>query len=97
LSVQDGKHPWYYKPFTCWLQPIKISDGEIWLYDEQTDPFKFPDYDGFVTRTFCGRTSPNGVPAVEGLKEELEFLGKLLNRDLLEETQRSRVETQEAE
>jgi len=85
LSVQDGKHPWYYKPLTCWLQPIKISNAEIRLYDEKSDPFKFPDYGGFVIRTFCGRTSPDGLPAVEVLKEELEFLGKLLNRDLLTE------------
>jgi hypothetical protein len=81
LSEQDGKHPWYYKPFTCWLQPIKISNSGIHLYNEETDPFKFPDYDGFVTKTHCGRTSDCGLPAIEVLKEEMQFLGKLLNRD----------------
>jgi hypothetical protein len=85
LSIQDGKHPWYYKPFTCWLQPIKISDSTIRLYDEATDPFKFADYDGFVTQTFCGRTTAGGRPAAEVLREELEFLGELLDRDLLTE------------
>jgi hypothetical protein len=94
LATQDHKHPWYYKPFTCWLQPIKISDSGIRLYDEDTDPFKFPDYDGFVIRTFCGRTELCGVPAAEALKEELEFLGKLLNRDLLKETRSNTAETQ---
>lgn len=88
LSEQDGKHRWYYKPFTCWLQPIKLSETAIRLYDETNDPNRLPGYDGFVTRTFCGRTEPNGRPAVEALQEELTFLGKLLDRDLLSEIQR---------
>ena len=33
LAGRDGKHPWYYKPLSCWLLPIKISDSEIHLYD----------------------------------------------------------------
>jgi hypothetical protein len=85
LSEQDGKHPWYYKPFTCWLQPIKLADSGIRLYDEATDPFKFPDYDGFVSKTPCGRTSDCGTPAADVLRQELDFLGKLLDRDLLAE------------
>jgi hypothetical protein len=85
LSEADGKHPWYYKPFTCWLQPIKLSDNAIRLYDETTDPNKLPGYDGFVIRTHCGCNAEDGRPAVEVLRQELEFLGKLLNRDLLAE------------
>jgi hypothetical protein len=73
LSEGDGKHPWYYKPFTCWLQPIKLSDSAIRLYDETTDPNKLPNYDGFVIRTFCGRTEECGQPATEVLKEEIGF------------------------
>ena len=65
--------------------PIKIYDGEIHLYDYSTDPFRFPDYDGFISCTFCGRTSEGGRPAVEVLKPELEFLGQLLDRDLISE------------
>jgi hypothetical protein len=87
LSEGDGKHPWYYKPFTCWLQPIKLSDSAIRLYDETTDPNKLPGYNGFVIRTFCGRTEECGQLATEVLKEEMGFLGKLLNRDLLAEIQ----------
>jgi hypothetical protein len=85
LSEQDGKHRWYYKPFTCWLQPIKLSQSAIRLYDENTDPNRLPNYDGFVIRTHCGRTETCGRPAVEVLHEELAFLGKLLDRDLLAE------------
>ena len=87
LSEQDGKHPWHYKPFTCWLQPIKLSDGAIRLYDETTDPNRLPNYDGFVIRTHCGRTETCGHPAAEVLREELEYLGKLLDRDILAEVQ----------
>jgi hypothetical protein len=87
LSEQDGKHPWHYKPFTCWLQPIKLSDVAIRLYDETTDPNRLPNYDGFVIRTHCGRTETCGRPAAEVLREELEYLGKLLDRDLLAEVQ----------
>jgi hypothetical protein len=93
LSEQDKKHPWYYKPFTCWLQPIKVSDSGIRLYDEATDPFKFPDYDGFVSKTHCGRTSDCGAPAAEVLRQELDFLGKLLDRDLLAEMNAAKKET----
>jgi hypothetical protein len=99
LSEQEGRHPWYYKPFTCWLQPIKISDSAIRLYDENTDPNKLPNdpnklpnYDGFVVRTHCGRTDQCGAPAAQVLKEELKFLGALLDRDLLSEVNKLQVE-----
>jgi hypothetical protein len=93
LAKQEGKHPWYYKPFTCWLQPIKLSDSAIRLYDEASDPNKLPTYDGFVVRTHCGRTEQRGAPAVEVLREELEFLGKLLDRDLLSEINDAHLKT----
>ena len=93
--MREGKHPWYYKPFTCWLHPIKLSESGIRLYDETSDPNKLPNYDGFVVRTFCGRTEAGGRPAVEVLKEELEFLGKLIGRDLIAEVQPKRPPSDE--
>lgn len=83
LAERDGKHPWYYKPFSCWLHPISVSASEITLPDDQTDPHRFPDYDGFASKTFCGRTCDGGQPAAEVLRAELEFLGHLLHRDIL--------------
>jgi hypothetical protein len=91
LSEQDGKHRWFYKPFTCWLQPIKLADGEVRLYDESSDPNKLPGYDGFVIRTCCGQTETQGQSAVEVLREELRFLGKLIGRDLLTELAKPEV------
>jgi hypothetical protein len=91
LSVERGHHPWFYKPFTCWQHPISIVPGEgganavILLDDETTDPYRLPDYDGFVTQTFCGRTAPCGRPAYEVLDEEFSFLRAISGRDLASE------------
>jgi hypothetical protein len=87
LAQRDGEHPWHYKPFACWLHPIKITNSAIHLYDEASDPQRYPGYDGFVSRTFCGRTAHDGCPAAELLKNELQYLGRILNRDLLAEVQ----------
>ncbi len=83
LAEQDDRHPWYYKPFSCWLHPIAVSAPNITLPDESTDPFRFPDYDGFASRTFCGRSCAGGQPAADVLRNELEFLGRMLDRDLV--------------
>jgi len=85
LADLDGKHPWYYKPLSCWLFPIKLWKSEIRLFDKETDPFRFLGYNGFVSQTFCGRTSECGLPAVQALEPELTFLGHILNRDLMKE------------
>jgi hypothetical protein len=83
LAERDGHHPWYYKPIACWLHPIKLAGTAIRLYDEASDPCRYPDYDGFVARTPCGVTAPDGCPAAELLAAELQYLGRILNRDLV--------------
>jgi hypothetical protein len=85
LAELDGKHPWYYKPFSCWLFPIKLWKSEIRLFNKETDPFRFLGYNGFVSQTFCGRTSECGLPAVQVLEPELTYLGHILNRNLIKE------------
>jgi hypothetical protein len=82
LGMKDAKYRWFYKPLTCWLHPISVSPERITVYDEKTDPYRFPDYDGFLSRTFCGRTVPLGRPAYVVLRPELEFLGRIMGRDL---------------
>jgi len=91
LAEMDGKHPWYYKPFSCGLLPIKLWNGEIRLFDRQTDPFQYPNYDGFISQTFCGRTSECGLPAAQTLEPELSYLGQILNRDLVTEAAASKM------
>ena len=86
LSVQLGRHPWYYKPVKCWMHPITL-EGEgravLLLHSDRTDPYRVPGYDGFVSRIFCGRTCPGGAPASVVLADELSFLSRIVGRDLL--------------
>lgn len=86
LSTHLDRHPWYYKPVKCWMHPITL-EGEgsavLLLHSDRTDPYRFPGYDGFVSRIFCGRTCPGGAPAAHVLAEELTFLSRILGRDLL--------------
>ena len=93
LAENDGKHPWFYKPLTCWLHPIDISPAEITIHNELNDPLRFPDYDGYVSRTICGRECRNGSPARDVLREELDFLGQILDRDLFTASQANMSET----
>lgn len=89
ISEYKGLHPWYYKPFTCWMHPLAISYEEefncLLLHTDESDPCRFPDYDGFVTKTFCGKIRICGQPAHNVLEEELRFLGKIVGRDFVEE------------
>lgn len=88
LSIHLGRHPWHYKPVKCWMHPITL-EGEaraaLLLHSARTDPYRFPGYDGFVSRIFCGRTCPGGAPAAVVLAEELTFLSRIVGRDLLAE------------
>lgn len=85
LSIHLGRHPWYYKPVKCWMHPITLEGAVLLLHSEMTDPYRFPGYDGFVSRIFCGRTCPGGAPAAVVLAEELTFLSRIAGRDLLSE------------
>ena len=90
LSLARGLHRWYYKPTGCWLHPLRTDyteEAPIGLPSEVTDPYRLPGYPGFVSRTFCGRTSHQGPPACETLREELTFLGAIIGRDLLPESE----------
>ncbi|CRI67810.1 hypothetical protein THIOKS1850010 [Thiocapsa sp. KS1] len=85
LSEARGRFKWYYKPIGCWLHPITTKYGathRVGLHDSDTDPMTFEDYPGWVTATFCGRTFPGGRPAHEVLIEELEFLSRIVGRDI---------------
>ncbi len=80
LSEARGRHPWHCKPTGCWLHPV-CTDAGVGLHDAATDPHRLPGYDGFASRTFCGRRAPGGRPAGEVLRDELVFLGRIVGRD----------------
>lgn len=83
LAEAQGLHPWYYKPIACWLFPVHLEGGKVWLPDSKTDTFSLPDYPGYVSQIFCGRECSEGEPAYKVLRPELEFLGKISERDLI--------------
>lgn len=83
LSVERGKHPWFYKPFPCWLHPLAVPEEQpICVWGEDNDPSVYEDYAGFNTVTWCGRTDECGSPAYMTLHYEIEFLGHMLGRNL---------------
>ena len=78
-AVEEGKHPWFYKPISCWLHPVLIDqrDGRalVTIRSEANDQAKF------ATSTPCGRATEGARVARESLAMELEMLGKLSGRD----------------
>lgn len=85
LALQDGRHPWDYKPTTCWLHPINVSAMSIMVHDEISDPYQIAGYPGYASCTFCGRTDNAGQLATEVLNPEIVYLSGILNRDLMSE------------
>lgn len=90
LAMQRKLPAWSYKPLACWMHPLVIEEtadriSTLTLHDESSDPQRFPDYDGFVSRTPCGQSCAAGEPAWQVLREELTFLGNFGDRDLYAE------------
>ncbi|MCB1228024.1 MAG: hypothetical protein KDK99_19620, partial [Verrucomicrobiales bacterium] len=61
LAVSLERHPWHYKPLTCWLHPLVLVPGSqgarplLTLFSPETDPQRAPGYAGFASCTPCGR------------------------------------------
>ena len=92
LSEARGLHPWYYKPFTCWLHPIMLipltnNNILIQLPNEENQP----QWGGaiFTTHTICGKTHELGEPAYLILEEELKFLSAIVGRNFEDEVKRN--------
>lgn len=73
LAVQRGRHPWHYKPFTCWMFPLGEDAGVAVppSADPADDPHRVPGYDGYVSVVPCGRHDPAGRPWRSALAPEL--------------------------
>jgi hypothetical protein len=78
-GVKEGKHPWFYKPTSCWMHPLilKTEVGRPLL----TLLSRGEDEAGFATFTQCGRSKVGAPPARESLKMELEMLGLISGRN----------------
>lgn len=97
LAIDRGLDPWFYKPATCWLHPLSIETppgsrhpSRLTIHTPETDPQRFPDYEGFASRTPCGTIRAEGEkPAWQVLRGELQRLGRIGGRDLIGEIESS--------
>ena len=90
-ALKAEKHPWFWKPFPCWLHPMTFMRDEgsrrpiLTLPTAGKDPQRSENYPGFASQTPCGQLREGGQPAWRVLSEELRFLGLIGGRDLLGE------------
>ncbi|MGE9270800.1 MAG: DUF3109 family protein [Verrucomicrobiales bacterium] len=90
LASGLGKHPWWWKPISCWLHPLLMkrdSGGRplLTVARRDGDPTAREGYPGFGSYTPCGLEEQNGEVAWRVLRRELELLGKLGGRDFVTE------------
>jgi hypothetical protein len=81
--MEEGKHPWFYKPTSCWMHPVLLTQRNdrplltILSYSQ--------DRKQFASMTPCGREEAAASSARVGLKGELEMLSGIAGRDFLRE------------
>ena len=82
-SVAEGKHPWFYKPISCWMHPVLLNqrEGRPFLTIRGAEN----DEAGFASQTPCGRLTQDADPARETLAAELEMLSRISDRDFVAE------------
>jgi hypothetical protein len=91
LAMDEGRHPWWWKPVSCWMHPLLLrppagSDRpQLTLARPGRDPAADRNYPGFGSSTPCGIEADDGMPAWQALRGELELLGKIAGRDLVRE------------
>lgn len=92
LSAEQGRHPWFDKPLTCWMHPLVILPANrdrprpvLTLVNPGNDPQQSGGYPGFASCTHCGRPDEGGEKARHVLAAELGMLGRVSGRDVLGE------------
>lgn len=75
LARARGRHPWEYKPTTCWMFPLDDDAGVATPppADPGEDPYRVRGYPGYVSVVPCGRHDPRGRPWRGALEQELRF------------------------
>jgi len=78
-AVAEGRHPWFYKPTSCWLHPVLLTkrEGRPLI----TIRAREDDETGFASHTPCGRVTEGAPPAWKSLAMELKMLGDISGRD----------------
>lgn len=87
-AMDEGHHPWFWKPVSCWMHPLILKPGRrgerplLTLARPANDPAKQDGYPGFSAFTPCGVECAGGASAFEILGEELDLLGMIAGRDV---------------
>lgn len=99
LAMNEGVHPWSYKPLTCWMHPLVLIPTGKWedrpvltLVNAENDPQRRDGYAGYGSCTHCGREEEGGSPAWQVLEKELKMLGEICGRDVYAELSASEVD-----
>lgn len=91
LAMDEGRHPWFWKPISCWMHPLILQPGArderplLTLATPENDPAAQPGYPGFSAFTPCGAVCSGGPAAKQTLAAELKLLGDIGGRELLSE------------
>lgn len=91
LAMDGDRHPWFWKPVSCWMHPLLLRPRErggrpvLTLAKPGDDPSAGAGYPGFGSCTPCGMPVEGSPPAWATLRAELELLGAISGRDLLGE------------
>ena len=82
-AVEEGKHPWFYKPTSCWMHPVLLTQLDDRPY--LTILGSGQDRLQFASNTPCGREEESADEARISLKGELEMLARISGRDFVSE------------
>jgi hypothetical protein len=88
LALDTGRHPWWWKPVSCWMHPLLLRPPAgsrrplLTLARPGRDPAAAAGYPGFGSCTPCGVAASDGLPAWQTLRAELDLLGRIAGRDL---------------
>jgi hypothetical protein len=82
LSVEQGRHPWFWKPMVCWLHPIVAEPAGIRLLSAGVSRDRAWREGTFASVTPCSLAGKHAAPAARTLAPELDVLGAMIGRDL---------------
>ena len=82
-SVEEGRHPWFYKPTSCWMHPVLLTQRDRRSF--LTILASEEDSKGFASNTPCGMARSCVEPARSCLGMELEMLELISGRDFSRE------------
>ncbi|HBE96191.1 MAG TPA: hypothetical protein DDW68_03345 [Verrucomicrobiales bacterium] len=91
-AMREGKHPWFYKPTSCWMHPVLLTQRNdrplLTILSSSQDRKQF------ASMTPCGREEAVASSARVSLKSELEMLSGIAGRDFLRELNAPELDVQ---